>query len=186
MDIEQAIANSHNLTSIGENVYGYYNSRIGKLIKKYIQDNNIDTSHFDMQKLNRRWEVIKKECPVCNKIFETKKGHPREKTVCGHSCSNTYFRTGENNGMYKNGKITRYSTICFRHHKKECIICEEDKIVGVHHFDENNKNNEPDNLIPLCPTHHMYYHSRHRHLVEQKIIDYRNEWLKTAGIASVL
>ena len=124
-----------------------------------------------------KWETIEKDCPVCGELFETKKGHPREKTVCSHSCSNVYFRSGENNGMYKCGKATKYSTICFRHHKKECIICGEDKIVGVHHFDGNNKNHEPDNLIPLCPTHHTYYHSRYKDLVEQKIIDYRQKFI---------
>ncbi len=51
--------------------------------------------------------------------------------------------------------------------------------VGVHHFDGNNKNHEPDNLIPLCMTHHTYYHSRYKDLVEQKIIDYRNKYLQT-------
>lgn len=42
----------------------------------------------------------------------------------------------------------------------------------VHHFDENKKNNTKENLIPLCPTHHQYWHSRYRFLVEGKIVKY--------------
>jgi predicted HNH restriction endonuclease len=29
-------------------------------------------------------------------------------------------------------------------------------------MDENRKNNNPSNLVPLCPTHHQYIHSRYR------------------------
>jgi len=54
----------------------------------------------------------------------------------------------------KNNK--NYRTICFNYHKKKCVCCEESLIVEVHHFDENKENNSPDNLIPLCPTHHRY------------------------------
>ncbi len=187
MEWKQVIAESYNLTSVGEKIWGYYNTRVGKTIKAFIKENDIDTSHFDMQKLNRRWKVIEKECPVCHKMFETRERHPREKTVCSHACSNTYFRSGENHGNWNGGLGLRnyYQNVCFRYHKKKCIICDEDKIVAVHHFDANNKNHEPDNLIPLCPTHHIYYHSRFKDLVEQKIIDYRNKWI-TAGIPSVL
>ena len=32
----------------------------------------------------------------------------------------------------------------------------------VHHYDENHYNNDPRNLIPLCPTHHQYVHSRYK------------------------
>ena len=51
-------------------------------------------------------------------------------------------------------------------------FCKEKNIVEVHHYDENKKNNSPSNLIPLCPTHHQYYHSRFKHLVQDKINDY--------------
>jgi len=67
---------------------------------------------------------------------------------------------------------------CFYYHKHKCIICDEINIVAVHHFDFNNKNNEPDNLIPMCPTHHQYMHSRFRELIDKKVIEYRQSFLK--------
>ena len=59
---------------------------------------------------------------------------------------------------------------------KACIVCGEDNIVAVHHYDHNKKNNEPSNLIPLCPTHHQYVHSRYKHLVEDKIEVYKRSF----------
>ena len=108
----------------------------------------------------------KKECPICNKPI---KNFSSNKT-CSHSCSNTYFRSGENHPFWKGNNISKqYRTICFIHHKKECVICGEDKIIAVHHLDEDKSNNDPENLIPLCPTHHQYWHSRFKYLVEEKV-----------------
>ena len=97
-------------------------------------------------------------------------GHPKEKTTCSRSCSNTHFRSGINNPNYKTGD--NYRAICFKYHKKECIICGEDRIVSVHHYDENHDNNEITNLVPLCPTHHHYVHSRYKDLVQREIDEY--------------
>lgn len=94
-----------------------------------------------------------KECPNCKKM------HSKEGITCSYACSNSHFRSGENNPNWKN---TSYRSTCFLHHEKKCIVCGEEKIVAVHHMDENRKNNNPSNLVPLCPTHHQYIHSRYR------------------------
>ena len=117
-----------------------------------------------------------KMCPVCN----TPVKNFRESTTCSLSCSNTYFRSGENNPRWKE---SAYRTTCFAYHEKECIICGEAKIVEVHHFDENNKNSSPDNLVPLCPTHHQYLHSRYRHELETKIIEYVEEFRRSRNVS---
>jgi hypothetical protein len=104
------------------------------------------------------------KCVVCGKPV---KGYKHSKGTCSRSCANKYFRSGEDNGNFRG---TQYTTICFYHHKKECIVCGEDKIVAVHHNDHNHCNNDPENLIPLCPTHHQYIHSRYAGEV-QPIID---------------
>lgn len=111
-----------------------------------------------------------KLCKVCTKPI---KDYRHTKGTCSCACSNTYFRSGINHG-----NIKQYRTICFLYHKKECIICKENIIVEAHHYDRNNKNNKPDNLIPLCPTHHKYYHSRHRILINNKIDKYRDNFKK--------
>lgn len=133
---------------------------------------NDKLKEFDIDfKINRKkYKVVKKICPVCESEFQTQKDHPREKTTCSYSCSNTYFRSGLDNPNYKTGN--NYRTICFNHHEKKCVVCGEDKIVEVHHLDENHNNNEPENLIPLCPTHHKYWHSRHKHLIEDAVFEY--------------
>jgi hypothetical protein len=43
----------------------------------------------------------------------------------------------------------------------------------------NKKNNNPENLIPMCATHHVYWHSKHRHLIKDRVEKYRNEFIKT-------
>lgn len=42
----------------------------------------------------------------------------------------------------------------------EYAICGFDKIVAIHHIDENHDNDDPQNLIPLCPNHHEMVHSK--------------------------
>jgi len=123
-----------------------------------------------------KYKKIIKVCPICDNEFETRLGHPREKTVCSHSCANTYFRSGKLNPNYKNDDeltgVVKYVTICFRYHEKKCVCCDEKNIVEVHHYDGNKENNKPENLIPLCPTHHKYWHSRFRKTIKFKVDEY--------------
>jgi len=41
---------------------------------------------------------------------------------------------------------------------KECVLCGFDKVVDLHHLDQNKKNNSETNLIGLCPNHHKMLH----------------------------
>ena len=102
-------------------------------------------------------------CPVCGDPVKDPSA-----TTCSHSCSNKHF--------IRQKTPTRYRTICFRHHEKECVVCGENIIVEVHHYDEDKNNNHPSNLIPICPTHHKYYHSSHKHLIEDDIENYISRW----------
>ena len=115
---------------------------------------------------------ILKSCPVCGT------DHSKGGITCSYSCSNSYFRSGENN---PNWKEENYRTTCWEHHEKKCIICDEEKIVAVHHYDLNHDNNDPENLVPLCPTHHQYVHSKYKDCV-QSIIDEYVKSLNNAGI----
>ena len=104
-----------------------------------------------------------KQCPNCGKDFVG------ESATCSYSCSNSYFRSGKNN---PNWKESNYRTTCFESHEKRCVVCGEDKIVAVHHFDHDHDNNDVENLIPLCPTHHQYCHSRYADEVTPIIEEY--------------
>jgi hypothetical protein len=156
---------------------GYHVNGTGfRKLQKIIDEFDIDISNLSVNLTNSKikYKRIKKICPVCNTEFETKKNHVSEKTTCSHKCSNTFFRSGVDNPNWKNDT---YRSTCFLYHEHKCVICDEDKILDVHHFDLDRNNNNPNNLIPLCPTHHMYYHSRYKDEVESQIIKYRNVFL---------
>lgn len=172
-EFKNILLESNSYTDISKKIFGYSNNRTHEKVKNYINYYDLSIDHFGRKK---KYKIIEKECPVCGELFKTKKGHEREKTTCSHSCSNTYFRSGEKNGNWKN---STYRSTCFEYHEKECIICGEDKIVEVHHYDENKENNNPENLIPLCPTHHKYWHSRHKGLIFKKVKNYRKEFLES-------
>lgn len=154
---------SEYLLNIGVSARGQYSSIINK----------------KRTELNLEWKlkanrIVDKECPVCNKTF---KPGTKEQVTCSYSCSNTHFRSGSNNGSYK-AATKNYRTRCFEVHDKKCVVCGEDKIVAVHHYDENHDNNDIENLIPLCPTHHQYVHSRYREEVQPTIDAWREEFLR--------
>lgn len=71
--------------------FRYLNGKVSKVLDDLCLEYNLDMSHFDTRHKLRKWALIEKQCPVCNKIFKTQKDHPKEKTVCSHSCSNSYF-----------------------------------------------------------------------------------------------
>jgi len=112
---------------------------------------------------------ITKICSICKKEYKGLRSQIEKQTTCSYACSNKQFRTGPNNGNWSGN---RYRSICKYHHKMACIICNEDKIVAVHHFDHNHNNNDPHNLVPLCPTHHQYCHSNYYHLIQKEIETY--------------
>lgn len=176
-EVLEAVKSSYSISEASRVIFGYENSRTFNKVKELIIQYNADISHFGRISC-RKYKRIIKTCPICEKTFEEREGHPREKSTCSHGCANTYFRSGSNHGNWKgeNSKAYGYRRICFKHHKKECIFCGETLIVEVHHNDGNNKNNKPENLIPLCPTHHKYFHSKYRVLVVPKIKEYLKNW----------
>lgn len=172
--LEELVNNSTSLRNICMKL-GYSTSKSNyKKLKDLISKYNIDTNALELKKKRCRdkYERIIKKCPVCENEFEAKKGHPKEKVTCSHSCSNSYFRSNENNPNWKGIGTIRHRDVCFRFHDHKCVVCSEDKILDVHHLDHNRNNNIPENLIPLCPTHHRYWHSEYRNEVEDKILDY--------------
>lgn len=94
-------------------------------------------------------------CEVCEAPI---KDFKKSKGTCSHSCSNKFFSHLRN----KPEKYSRYTTLCWKEHKKECVVCGEDKVVAVHHMNEDHNDNRIENLVPLCPTHHTYMHSKYK------------------------
>lgn len=115
-------------------------------------------------------------CPKCGVLK-----HPSKQT-CSTSCYNSLFRRGENNPNYQTFK--NYRTTCFIHHEKKCCVCGWDLIVEVHHFDGNRDNNDPSNLIPMCPNHHQLWHSGKRELIRDVVEEYHNSFSYTINDGS--
>lgn len=108
-----------------------------------------------------------KICPVCGNPIKDYK-HSR---TCSKKCAHIYSKE-KYLAVWKK-RTTDYRKIAFRDQIKKCIICNEENIVCIHHFDGNHENNQINNLIPLCPTHHSYCHSSFYDLIKEKIEKYR-------------
>jgi hypothetical protein len=82
---------------------------------------------------------------------------------CSQSCStaanNKKHRIGSKNPNWVGGQAS-YRLAAFRCYTQQCAICEYDVVeaLQVHHIDGNRKNNDFNNLIVLCPTHHVEAH----------------------------
>jgi hypothetical protein len=96
-------SNTQVLLYLGYKKKGQYIS----IVRKYLYDNNIDTTHFiDSGKAAK--PQLEKVCLVCNKKFTLVNNAKTQKQVtCSYSCSNTYFRSGENHPNWKNGRNYR-------------------------------------------------------------------------------
>lgn len=130
-------------------------------------------------KNDRLWGPIEEHMKVCEECGKSYIWVGRRKTkafkrarFCSRSCANC---CGPKHRTYKTKET--YVTICFEHHKKECVVCGEDLIVAVHHYDGNHKNNSPSNLVPLCPTHHIYAHSRYWYVIKECVDDYIKQFV---------
>ena len=114
-----------------------------------------------------------KTCERCGNEFnwegrEHTKAYKQAK-FCNRSCAN-------NRQQWWNNNATHYKTIAMQHYKHECVVCGFDKIVAVHHIDENHFNNDPKNLIPLCPNHHEMVHSKWKNEIIPFITEWQDKW----------
>jgi hypothetical protein len=151
----------------------------------------------NLQKGRRNDPIV--QCPFCNKLFKKPHLHQHtpkcvqnpqfgtpcpkcgtlkhpSKQTCSTGCYNSLYRTGKNNPNYQTYK--NYRTTCFIHHEKKCCVCGWDLIVEAHHFDGNHNNNDPGNLIPLCPNHHQLWHSGKRELIRDVVEKYHTAFGK--------
>jgi hypothetical protein len=98
-------------------------------------------------------------CAACDCKFvvtEREKLFPsKEKYFCSRKCANSVGGTAK---AEKYGNHGNYRKTAFNLHGNACLICGFDKVIEVHHIDKNRKNNTKENLVPLCPNHHMMIH----------------------------
>lgn len=102
------------------------------------------------------------KCATCGQeIWRTKSQYARSKTgnvYCSRSCAtsknNTLFKSGENHCNYKG---TDYRSRAFQAYEHKCAVCgydEDERMLEVHHINEDHSDNDINNLCILCPTCH--------------------------------
>lgn len=100
----------------------------------------------------RLWNPDGHKCKRCERTIKV-----HAKGLCA-GCYNFVFRSVQNKAwtFYK-----KYGLPASQYRKitKCCIICGFEHAVDLHHVDLNKQNNEPGNLVGLCPNHHRMIHS---------------------------
>jgi len=150
------------------------NGNVLQHLKKFISEYDVDISHFDQKHKQRKYKVEEKKCPVCGKNFKTRIGSSNETTTCSYSCSNSYFRTGVNNGNCKGDKaLGTYRPRAFKAYGKQCETCgyhKYEQSLQVHHIDSNRSNNNLDNLIVLCANCHVLVTLRVAEIIDRTLV----------------
>ncbi|MFA4952656.1 MAG: hypothetical protein WC584_00365 [Candidatus Pacearchaeota archaeon] len=97
------------------------------------------------------WKPKKMICKRCGREMAL-----HSKGLCP-GCYNFVFHLQKNKDWSRN-KRHNISTELYKKITEKCVVCGFDKIVDLHHLDENNKNNLEENFIGLCPNHHKMIH----------------------------
>jgi hypothetical protein len=117
-------------------------------------------------------------CDCCGIVFtvkEREKRFPSKKQYfCSRNCSNSIGGKAKAQKHHYD-EVAHYTTVAWRYHERKCLVCGEENVVAVHHFNEIHSDNRPENLVPLCPTHHQYMHSRYKSLIDEKVKNYVKE-----------
>ena len=106
------------------------------------------------------------KCVTCGKevnklpsqIKRSKTGNSYCSKTCAVTNNNKLFRIGENHPNYTDG-VASYRKKALRA-KKSCEDCgnRDERVLEVHHLDENRRNNLIENLIVLCANCHLIRH----------------------------
>jgi hypothetical protein len=148
---------------LGYSEHGRNTGALSKFCKEY----EIDISHFTSTGVPRV-EVAVKVCPMCGIEFSTRLGGKKEKVTCSHLCANNYFKQAQKDEVGPE----QYSIRAKRMGMDSCCVCGEREVLDIHHIDMDRSNNTMDNLMPLCPTHHMYIHRGKLDLIIDRIEEY--------------
>jgi 5-methylcytosine-specific restriction endonuclease McrA len=127
---------------------------------------------------SRRGSILCK-CATCGaEVWRTKSQYNRSQTgniFCSRSCAtklnNKLFKSGEN---HPNFKGTDYRTLALNTYPHYCSVCgynEDERLLEVHHIDENHNNNDINNLILLCPMCHRKITLHYYKLVDRNKLE---------------
>ena len=107
----------------------------------------------------RKVQLVKINCAACGSEILRKFRDIKdcEFSYCNRSCANT-VRCGVAHPNFKGG-IATYRKRALEYYGAKCQVCSYDilEVLEVHHRDKNRKNNAIENLVVLCPTHHVEF-----------------------------
>lgn len=123
MNEKEIILSSYSIGDLTVKLFGYANSVTKEKTIKVLDRNGFSPNIFEGKNKRIKYERIKKECPVCKKEFETKKGHSKETFTCSVSCSNSLNpkRKKDLNKPFRKRIYSPGETKPKYH--KECVIC---------------------------------------------------------------
>jgi len=98
------------------------------------------------------WPRKKATCIRCKRLMFLK-----GRGLCG-GCYNIIYQL-ENAKAHNYKKWHNIDLETYRKITSRCMICGFDKIIDLHHLDNNKKNSSETNLIGLCPNHHKMLHT---------------------------
>ena len=152
--VDESFSSSEVLEKLGFSKKGQYVT----IVRDFLISNDVDISQFTP---NGRPKVppIIKTCLCCGKEFSAIKRSVKEQVTCSRACSNTYFRSGPNNGNYTDG-INSYRNKALNYYGRICARCGFSVLeaLEVHHIDRNRANNDITNLMVLCANCHILEH----------------------------
>ncbi len=109
------------------------------------------------------WKPKKQICKRCKRELPL-----HAKGLCA-GCYNFVFHSNKTK-KDNHEKWHSISQELYNKKTKKCCICGFNKIVELHHLDENKKNNNENNLVGLCPNHHKMLHNfKFRKKIIQKL-----------------
>ncbi len=120
MERIEIIKNSFSIGDASNRIFGYCNRSSKNKIIKILEENSLDINLFKGKNKNRKYEIIIKKCPVCNREFQNFSGGGKEKTTCSIKCSNSY-KPKRIKGSEKPRKSSKIKLKKFN-----CVICRFD------------------------------------------------------------
>lgn len=172
-ELVQFIADSVSLKNVCNLLEYSDNGRNTKTLREFCIANNISLDHFS--KNGKQFaKKSDKVCPVCLNVFQVTDyiEESKPQTTCSYACANTYFRSGVNAGNYQGKEFSGQSALRRNLKADKCAVCDEKEVIDIHHMDQDRTNNDPSNMIPLCPTHHAYIHRGKLDLILDKLEEY--------------
>ena len=97
------------------------------------------------------------ECSYCGKRFSRLKSEIRNTQSGFHYCSRECGNRHKNSFTTNNEDGNAYRRNAFNSYEHKCELCgwdEDERVLEVHHIDENRNHNNIENLMILCPICH--------------------------------